>query len=113
MNVMEMLKQPPYSEYISAKVFGYVGGDEHETRGFLESAGFTDISVEDVPARMPADQLAKMQDFMRQTLIVDCLDALPEELRGEFKTKAEAAVSTTFDDAFHYLRVRAQAGAGH
>jgi trans-aconitate 2-methyltransferase len=109
LRMLHMLRDPPYSDYLSARVFAFTGGDADVDREALQRAGFEDIDVRVVAASPRADHAEKMREFMRSTMLQDCLQRLPEALRPAFQQEAEAALSHSFAErtSFEYLQVRA------
>ncbi|HET6343587.1 MAG TPA: methyltransferase domain-containing protein [Myxococcota bacterium] len=109
LRMLHMLQEPPYSDYLSARVFAFTGGDTDADRDALERAGFADIDVRVIAATPSPEHAEKMREFMRSTMLQDCLQRLPESMRSEFHQEAEAALSLSFAarTSFEYLQVRA------
>jgi trans-aconitate 2-methyltransferase len=115
MRLMDMLQEAPYGAYLDAKVFNFAGGHEATDRQALVHAGFVDISVEAIHMHPIPEQIEKMREFVRTTTVEDCVVRLPENLREQFRTSAEAALTEMFNMGyeFEYLQVRAKAPELH
>ena len=75
----------------------------------LANAGFIDTRVKTIETAQVAEQSGKMIEFMRTTLLKDCVARLPTEaLRESFQKKTEDAMSKAFQEPFAYIRVTAR-----
>ena len=109
MQLLHLLREAPFATYLDGRAFDFQGADADQTRKSLEGAGFIDAKVEEIESAQVAEQSEKMIEFMRTTMIKDCLAQLPTEaLRTQFQQSAEAAMVKAFQEPFSYIRVTAR-----
>lgn len=112
--LLHLLSDPPFSTYLDGKAFDFRGADAQQTHKALERAGFSDIRVDEICMEQVQQQSEKMVEFMRTTMIKDCLARLPTQaLRTDFEQKSEAAIVNAFQEPFTYVRATARAQPLH
>ncbi len=109
MQLLHLLSEPPFAAYFDGRAFDFQGANAAQTQKSLAAAGFIDVKVEEIASEQVPGQGEKMVEFMRTTMIKDCLAQLPDEaLRTQFQQSAEATMVKAFEGPFTYVRATAR-----
>ena len=105
---LHMLNEGKFGEYLHGVAFNFKGANVPETEANLRNAGFVDIQVQSIEMQQQPEHLAKMRQYFNDSILKQCLELLPENLHGEFKTAMHGMFEHAFEDQFSYLRVQAR-----
>lgn len=105
---VHLLNTGKYGKFLHGVAFDFKGANVPETEQNLRAAGFVDCKVEAVEMEQQPEQLEKMREYFRETILNQCLALLPKDLHDEFMVEMKDMFEKAFDDRFTFIRVQAR-----